>query len=350
MIVVNRQELLEQLDAVAPGLSSREVIEQSSCFVFQEGNLITYNDEVSCRQKTNLKFTGVVQAKPLVSILQKLAEESIELIPNESELVIVGKRRQAGIRMDKDVLLPLKNVDKPKNWQPVPEGFTEAVSLVHECAGKDESQFWATCVNISPKWIEACDNFQLSRYKMVVGVSEAILVRSYAIKCLTVLDLKEFSVTESWIHFKNKTGLIVSCRKYIEQYPDLTELLKVKGTSTVLPKGLSDAAEKAEVFSSENTETNQVLVELRPGKLRIKGIGVSGWYSESKKLAYKGEPLSFMVSPKLLSELCKRYHECEITKDRLKVNGGNYTYIACLEKTPKENDNDQEEKGTSEEE
>ena len=337
-VTVNRQELLQQLDAVSPGLATREIIEQSSCFVFTDGEIITYNDEVSCRQKTSIKLSGVVQSKPLISILQKLSEDSVQLEVGEGELVIIGKRRKAGIRMDKDLLLPIKNVEKPKKWKPVSEGFADAINLVHECAGKDESQFWSTCVHINDKWIEACDNFQLSRYKLQTGISSSILVKSHAIKHLVALDAKELCETETWIHFRNSHGLVFSCRRYIEQYPDLTKMLKVSGTPTTLPKGLSDAAEKAEVFSAENTDNNQVLVEIRPGRLRIKGVGVSGWFAETKKLKYKGESLSFMVSPKLLSELVKRYSECEITADRLKVNGGSYTYLACLEKSKENGD------------
>src|SRR5690606_27675400 len=109
----------------------------------------------------------------------------------------------------------------------------------------------------------------------------------------------------------------MSMRRHVEEYPDLSPIFEMNGSRTVLPKGLGEACEKAEIFSQENTEDNHVFVELQPGKLRIKGSGVSGWYKESKKIQYDGEPISFYIPPKLMAELSKRHNECEITADRL---------------------------------
>jgi hypothetical protein len=330
---VNRQEFLQQLVAVSAGLSQQEVIEQSSCFVFDKGLVITYNDEVSCRQPTSLEFTGAVQARPLLSILQKLADESLEIIPSSEELLLHGKRSRVGIRMEKQITMPIHNVGSFGKWLSLPENFADAIKLVSNCVGKEETQFWSTCVHLDSRWVEACDNFQLSRYHVSLAVKEkSVLVKGKAISSLVDLNMCEFSEKESWMHFRNKDGLVFSCRRYIEMFPELDKLLKVTGTPTVLPKGLSDAIDKAEIFSGENADSNQVLIELSPGKLRIKGIGVSGWYSETKKIKYSGDTMSFMIAPKLLGELCRRYHECEITKDRLKVSDGKFVYVASLEK------------------
>jgi hypothetical protein len=74
MSQVNREVLLQQLESVQAGLSSREIIEQSSCFVFKDGNVVTFNDEVSCSRPCELgSFTGAVQAAPLLSIREMLA-------------------------------------------------------------------------------------------------------------------------------------------------------------------------------------------------------------------------------------------------------------------------------------
>jgi hypothetical protein len=98
----------------------------------------------------------------------------------------------------------------------------------------------------------------------------------------------------------------------------------------MVAKGLKEAAERAEVFSIENPEDDQVTIRLHPGKLKITGRGASGWFSEFKKIRYKGAPVSFTIAPKLLMELVTRHNECEITKKRLKVNGGKFTYVTVL--------------------
>ncbi len=329
---VNREKLLNCLEAVQPGLSTREIVEQSSCFIFEDGRVMSYNDEIACSIETGIKLEGAIQAVPLMGILRKLQEETLKLTAGKDQLLIEGKRKKAGIRMEVEILLPIDKVERPKKWRKLPDDFCDAIKIVEQCAGTDESNFFLTCVHIHPKFVEACDNHQVSRYKVKTGVKKETLVRRDSIKHVVSFDMTEFSETESWMHFRNPAGLVLSCRRYAEEYSDVSKFLKVKGEPITLPKGLADAADKAEVFSSENTEVedNQVLVDLRPGKLRITGRGVSGWYTENRKLKYNGPALSFQIAPKLLIELTQRHNECEISSTALKVDGGKFVYVTCL--------------------
>ena len=302
MLRVKRELFLQRLNEVAPGLSPKEVVEQTRCLVFQDGQIKTFNEEICCRTTSDLPkdFTGAVQAAPLRVILQKLPEDEIILEQREGLLVVKGKGKETGIRMEKEILLPVAAVETPKKWQTLNTDFTDAVSIVQECAGKDESKFIWTCVHIHPKWMEACDNFQLTRYTLDTGVEKPILVRRDAIKYVPGFDLSEIAETDSWLHFRGRNGLMLSCRRYEDEYQDLSPILKFKGEKAVLPKALIEAAERANVFSEENTDNNQIMVELRPGKLRIRGEGSTGYHLEIKRLKYAGPPMKFMVSPKLL--------------------------------------------------
>jgi len=189
-----------------------------------------------------------------------------------------------------------------------------------------------TVIHISPDYLEASDNYQVGRYRTKTGIKNSVLIRRNALKYLTSLDTTEVSETESWLHFKNPSGLILSCRKYVEDYPtdEMTKYLKIKGTKTTLPKGLKDAIDKAEVFSSENLDDNIVTIHLQNGKIKIKGRGVSGWYSELKAIKYRGDEMTFSISPQLLSDLSQNYNDCEITKDKLKVDSGKFSYVTVL--------------------
>jgi DNA polymerase III sliding clamp (beta) subunit (PCNA family) len=330
---VNRADFLQQLETVQPGISPRGLIQQSDSFVFQGGYVITYNDEVSCRAKSPLPkdLVGAVNERPLMAILGKLAEDEIDVEVSDGELVITGKKRRAGIRMDATIELPIDKLETPEDWKPLHEDFTDALNIVQECAGTDASHFALTCVHLHPKFVEACDNYQLTRYKIKTGVAEPTLVKRDSIKHVVSLDMTELSETPNWIHFRNQTGLILSCRRYMESYPDISKMLQVgEGHPATLPKGLAEAAERAQIFSAENGEDDEVFVELVPGKLRIKGQGTSGWYQEVKRLAYDGDSMSFFVSPKLLIELTKRHNECTVSSDRLMVNGGKFTYVTVL--------------------
>ena len=125
-----------------PGLSPKEIIEQSSCFVFMDRMVHTYNDEISCSQSSLLKVEGAVPAIPFISILRKLEEDELDIRTNEenSQLLVKGKRRRAGIRIDSKVLLPIEEVDKPKKWKPLPADFADAVAITQPCAGSDAAK------------------------------------------------------------------------------------------------------------------------------------------------------------------------------------------------------------------
>lgn len=326
---VNRQALVEQLEAVAAGLSTREIVEQTSCYVFKDGFVTTYNDEIACSQKCDIGVEGAVQAAPLLALLSKLSEEDVDMGIEESELRVKGAGRRCGIRVEADIRLPIGNVDRPKEWKALHEDFLTGVELVSHSAGTDQSKFVLTCVHIHPKFVETCDSYQITRVPMKTGISKPTLIRRDSLRHIVALGMKEISETESWVHFRNTKGLIFSCRRWTEDYPDLTAYLECSGATITLPKGLGDAAEKASVFTETATD-NTVLIELRPGKLRLKGVGPMGWYSEVKQVNYEGKDLAFMIAPNLLTEITKRHNDAVVSQDRLKVDGGKFIYVTRL--------------------
>lgn len=340
MASVNRELFLSQLDSVYPGISPKEIIEQSSCFVFHEGKVITFNDEVACRNECIAELSGAVQADPLLKILRKLEEEELDIEYADGELLIKGKRKKSGIRMEADITLPIDKIEEPGKWTSLHPEFTEAIDIVKNTASKDQTSFNLTCVHITPDSIQSTDDTQVSCYKIDTGfdldissngqmVSGGVLLRRESVQHIVGLGMSKYSITKSWIHFKNKRGLIFSCRRYNEDYPDISRVLKVKGTKTQLPKGLAKSAENADIFSSENDD-NKIIVELKPGKVKITGQGVSGWHSELRNMNYEGPKMKFMIAPQLLSRISTQHNECQIADGALKVVEGKFTYVTCL--------------------
>lgn len=327
---VNRSELLNVLETVQPGLTARDIVEQSSCFAFKDGEVCTFNDEVACRRKSPLDITGAVHAAPLLTVLRKLPEDFVDIRVEDNQLVVKGKGRRSAIRLQEEVLLPIEKVENADDWRKLHEDFSDAIYVAQQCVGKDESNYAATCIHIHPNYIEACDNYQAVRYKIKTRVREPILVRGASIKHIIGMDMTDFAETDNWIHFRSSTGLIISCRRDTQEYESLDQILEVSGEKITLPKGVAEAADRAETFSAENADENEVTVSIRPGKFKVLGEGVSGWYYETKKIKYKGNPISFRISPKLLIEITKRYNDCIIGQGRLRVDGGKFVYVAAL--------------------
>lgn len=344
---INREKFLEKLEMVRAGLSPREFIEQSSCFVFEGGMVMTFNDEIACRTKIDIDITGAIQATSLLDILGKLIDPELLVRENDKgELEFKGKSKGFGVTKDAEIFLPINRVEMPMEWKELPPAFSQSIGKVAHCVSTDESRFLLTCIHIHPDYIEACDNMQVMRVALKTGVKESMLVRGTSLVHISQLAMEHVALTKTWIHFKNKAGLIFSCRRYTEQYPELGPVIKIKGSSITLPRGLKEASERAAVFAVDRSGDPLLIVTLSNGVIRVVGEGLSGWYKEVKKSDYEGPAMEFAISPELLTHVSEKYKEAIICEDKLKVTGESWEYVTVLGK-PKEKveapDEDEEE-------
>lgn len=326
---VNREDFLSELQEVSVGLSRKENVDQSTCFAFKKGYLCTYNGEIACRRKSSVQLNGTVIAIPLISLLQKIPDEILEIEQTDKELRIRGEKKRLGIAMDPTILMPINEIERPKEWSPLEESFSTALMMAAECVGHNESEFELTCVHVNPSCLEASDNYQIIRYKINSPVRESFLLRGPCAKYIATLEASSISEGTNWVHFKSG-DLIISVKRYVEPYPNIEPYLKFKGREIVFPKSLSVAAERAAISAAENSDLDLIEVEIQPNRLRVKGQGIHSWYQESKKIRYQGPPLTFMISPKLLSKIAKDSTGTQITEDRLRIKGSLYTFVTCL--------------------
>ena len=86
---VKKENLRNALEIVKPGLSNKELIEQSTSFAFIKGRVVTYNDEISISHPVeDLKNSGAIKAEELYALLSKIKEEEIDIVPQEAEILI----------------------------------------------------------------------------------------------------------------------------------------------------------------------------------------------------------------------------------------------------------------------
>lgn len=340
MARVNREELLALLESVQPGLSVKSELDQSTCFAFSKGRVLTFNGEIACKAKSTLNgVEGAVHAGPLLSVLRKMPEEEVNVAPgrmksndeNDSHLIFQGKGRKLGVRMDAEILMPLDQLESPTEWRPLDGEFSEALKVVQDCCGGKKADFVVACVHLKPKYMEASDNRQMIRYQIDTGVTSPSLIKQTAASHIAMLGASEIAETESWLHFRNAAGVVMSCRRFVEEFMDIgTHFKDMTGQTVTLPKGLAGELDNAEVFSSEDADKNLVEIQLKPGKVRIKGEGVTGFYTAIKNIEYKGKELTFFLPPSLLKQIVMRHNAIVITPDKIKVKGGRWRYVTSL--------------------
>lgn len=336
--VLNRTRFLSNLQAILPGMAPKGIIQQSKCVVFIDGMMVTFNGELCCRVKSGLssKFIGGVTIKPLIDALDLLDADKIEVTATESEFIITADGDQNGMVMEQSVDLPFDKVEEAETWHKLPKAFIDGVSMVEGCASHDQNSFAKTCLQIHPKWVEAYDNKHMGRFRVKIGLKDKFLVRRDAIRHIVTLDMNEYATTENWIHFRNPVGVIYSCRKYeSKNFHNLTEMINMEQeTPLVFPKTIDQKIKRAENWSKENEDTNYIEVQLEPGKVRLKGCGINGWFKGKDSVRYKGDKKWFYVPPKILFELIKKNVECKIDlsndRPRLKIDSPRFTYVTML--------------------
>ncbi len=325
-MLVNRKELLRKLECVADGLARTPSVSQSDCFVFKDGKLHTFNETVACILPFDLGVTGAVSSKELLQVLKKHDKDELDVFEEEGNLIIKVPQEKTSIRMEDKIRLPLK-MDSPERWRPLPQDFWEAVSFVQNCCAKKDKKQLLTCVHLSNKWVEASDRYQVARWYIDLDLVRPILIRREALKGAAGLSMTEFGESQSWAHFRNAAGLVLSCRRYLEEYPNMTSFLDVTGKTLKLPKELDGALSRASVFA-DTDDLGFVRVDLRRDKLKITGTGANGKHRAVRDCSFDGEEMSFGANPKILSEIGKKTDTAVLSKGRMKFSSDKWVFVA----------------------
>ena len=334
VVRIQREDFLRTLETVRPGTTPKDISEQSSCVAFKDGFAHAFNEDVYCRAKSGLpkEWVAAIPFTPLVTILSKLGEAELLVELTKSEITLEGKGRKTGIRAEHQITMPYEAVPLPDKgtWWKAPADLSDAITLVQDCAGTDADEFALTCIHLHPKFIEASDKAQIARHRIRTGLPEPVMLLKESLSAATSLDIRKLALTDNWFFMKTGNNALYAVRKNDGNYLDLSPYLKVQGEKVTLPKGLKEASEKAEIFSGEDKDNNNILVTLQPGRIKIKGTSDSGWHRESKKVRYKGPSMSFLIPPKLLREILDRNNEVYLNDGRLVVDGGHWCYVSVL--------------------
>lgn len=333
---IDREDLLKALTAVSPGLASKEIIEQSDSFVFTDGKVFTYNDEVTVSAPLDLGLEDavVVPSRQLLQLLAKMPDDVVEISVEDSVFVMKGKRKRATINIQNEVILPVDQIERPKKWKPLKdvEGFLNALSVLSGMCSKDHTRQILTCVHVSPAYMEASDNYQICRYTHDYFPFEC-LVPAKIISHLKGASIRKANVTNNWVHFLCEASVVFSFRRIKEQYPDIggSGLLKHSGTKFTIPDALKETLERAGIFSNSSFDTeNVVQVIIDKSLIQVKAQNELSEYSESiKAKSSLKEPISFEIHPRLLQE-CQSGTKACVTENTLSIKTERFQYVATL--------------------
>jgi DNA polymerase III sliding clamp (beta) subunit (PCNA family) len=325
---MKKENLLQALEIVKPGLASREIIEQTNAFAFIKGRVVTYNDEISLSHPvTGLDITGAVQAEELYQLLRKIKKDEIEITVNDNEITINAGKAKAGLVLQQEIKLPLQEVDTHSDWHKLPENFTKPLRFAVAACSHDSSQPILKSVHVNQKgYIEGSDNFRVTRYTLAKRLSvKTFLIPATSVREVIKLNPAEIAEGTGWIHFRTAEGTTLSCRVYEETFPDTTPFLSVEGVEINFPKTIMDIIERAAVFTE-----NDVYVSLKDKRITISSKSDTGWFKEEANAVYDGEPVEFSIVPGLLKDILSETQHCVYNGSVLKFEGENWVYVSSV--------------------
>lgn len=333
---VKREELLQSLQFARLGLSNRgETLEQSNSYVFKDGKLVTFNDEILSRCTSPLgDLQAAVLAEEFLTLVEKLPDEELEVELKGKEMVLVGTRRSAGITAFIEIQLPFDAVPAPEKWYKLGEKTFGMLQQAARICSRDATMELTTVVHATPKLVESCDNFRLFRATIETGFPEEVLIPAESLLELEPWKVVSVSVGKGWVHFRTEDKThVVSIRCSHEKYHGNLDVLLTLGkdAETVsLPGNLVEIVERSSVML--DAENPAVQLKMEAGKLTLISRKDTGWYKETKKVKYEGKPLDFEVNAKFLVEVFGRSKDVQVDSKRLKLVTDEIEFVSALKR------------------
>lgn len=332
---INRKDLIDALTKVKPGLSQKELIEQSSHFIFEENRIWTYNDQIAISQEFESHLIGAVKADEFYNLLNKLEDENLEISIQNGEFSIQGKTVTAKIKIDPEI--KLRPVQAPginsKNWQPLPKDFNDAISLCIFSASKNMIRPELTCLFVTNKTVLSTDSFRATKKEMKNKVKTDFLIPAISAKELVKYDVhKIFTDNEGWLHFINKEKTMFSCRTFTDvKYPEkVWNFFDIEGNEINLPDSFKSIIDRVSTLVTEDFDLDRMVdLVIKNNILTCTGKGPHGSVSEKIEIDYDGKTIEVKVHPGFLMEILKSLNSM-VVGERLLFQGENFEHCICL--------------------
>ena len=311
---IKRETFIKQLESVVSGTVSKELLEQSSCFIFTKGRIVTFNDVITASVPTELKLKGAVPADALLKLLKKIKDEDIKVSQDGPKIYIKGRLKkkdgdyfEAEFNTNEEIIIPIDDIGFPEKFTKLPTNFRRLVKLACMTAGTALGEPLLLCIHICKDKIESCDNDRITIGTFDKALKMDVLVHAQTIAEVNRQEITAVAVLDGWLHFKEKSGAVLSCRLVDEKYINLKQYLpEGKGKKITFPDEVKHILDRADVFCrAEDSLEKRVSLRLSDKGLVLTSQNTSGKYTERKKLKkYNGPKISFEdINPDFLKDV-----------------------------------------------
>jgi hypothetical protein len=336
---VIKEQLTNILSLLKPGLDKKEIIEQSSHFIFTGKDICTYNDRTCIIYPYETDFICSVKGDEFFKILWGIGEDEIEIQMEKDYLKVGSKRLKAGLSVLVDeaskvepMIEDLKKILKKVKWEVLPSNFTDGAFFCMFSTSRDMTTGVLNCVCFNEDKAYSNDGLRASLYELD-GEVKFNLIHAKNVADLVNFPVTKYAISDSgWIHFKTDKGVIFNCRVILEEYDDsILDHFDVTGPKIMLPKKLKNIVETVAILAEGETKDNRIIkVEILKGEIKCSAMKDRGWIENSIEIGYDGKPLEFYVNPIFFAQVLDRATEMTIGKSAAMFSTSNFRHIIAL--------------------
>jgi hypothetical protein len=330
---VERGPLVEAVQRVMPAISRTPIFDQADKLLFWNSRLVSYNDEISI--STSLSglesIEGAVDGRKLLEFLNRTTAAKI-IIESESDQI---KFRAGHARASFSLLplsLPLSEIETGAWISDVPPELSEHIVSASSVCSKYVAHRVLTAVRVFENLVEASDGYQAVRM-YIDGVNlPSLLIPYNCSRILTDYSIKKISVSENekWVHFIGEKDTIISTRTLDLTYPETDHLFNMKGDQIEFPTGMTEALQRAGVFSQRDQDVDEeVSILVQPGRIILRSQCEGASFSESVRSNLK-ITASFSLRPDFLELALKKGTKCLLGDRMIKFSSENWEHIIPL--------------------
>lgn len=314
----NREQLVAALVAVKPGLAKKDIVEQATKFVFQNSMVCTFNEEIAVTHPIEHDIECAVPSVELYEILGKMNDVTVKLGIENKLLRIRGAKLSVDLNVDTEIKLPKLDTSGPMIWNPVPEKFNDALTFALLSVGTDLSKPVLTCIHWNKDYIESCDNFRLTRYKVKTdNLLEDVLISGKIVNNLRNYVAVKFAISTAWAHFMTDTGCIFSCKIYSGTYVDLSKIFNRTFTQEItFTNTMVDLLTRVAAVAEKDIHGNsKAILDIKNSIANVKATSAIGTAEESTRIVCSVD-ITFEFRIETLLHILKHFKKALVDDDK----------------------------------
>lgn len=334
---LKREKLLGILESVKPGIAKKEIIEETSNFIFHKNRIITYNDKVCVIHPLKCGFTCSVPSQEIYSIVKKLNDDLIVLKYEDDMLHIKTATTQAelAVTAESQIIELVDQFPEIESWKKMPKELLEAFKWCMFSASKNASIPYLTAVFVSKGFVMATDELRVSMYTLSKKMPVSFMIPAESVKYLLSFKPTSYSIVEGWAFFKNEDNVMFCTRTIEGKYPakKYADEFEFIGKPVILPARLVNALDVTQVLAEGDLlDEKRVNITIKEGTMFVSAEKQDiGKIKKKMKVKYKKKAaITMTINPIFLSEILTKTNKVTIGPDRALFASGNFKHLVSL--------------------